>query len=318
MGAQILIEGGENWFEFSKSKTGQLDYIGKWGCDDCDMPQSKRPDVDGYQVIASSTYFSPARFSYLSRGVAVNPKVYVAPDVDVSDKDTLSYLVHAGAMLCAVEDKDSMLCVELLLKRFNVFNKFSQMTQFILSPIAVEVLFTLVYARMESADPKGYPMIFETAKKVLNYDSSKETLEQAFIRYMKKNQMTLTLPLVGTEYAEWGQTVIGDCMCVLNTKLDADDILNSSEKIRNAKRQVFENLEVALQAEPYNVHDRNSIVCSIEDVEAKLLTNPGLVKAGHIRATAAAIIRESKPEKISFKAKLQRVCYDGIVVKIEI
>lgn len=263
MGAQILIEGGENWFEFSKSKTGQLDYVGKWMCKDCDMPRGMKPDVDGYQVIASSTYFSPARFSYLSRGVAVNPKVYVAPGVDVSDKDTLSYLVHAGAMLCAVEDKDSMLCVELLLKRFNVFNKFSQMTQFILSPIAVEVLFTLVYA-------------------------------------------------------EWGQTVIGDCMCVLNTKLDADDILNSSEKIRNAKRQVFENLEVVLQAEPYNVHDRNSIVCNIEDVEAKLLTNPGLVKAGHIRATAAAIIRESKPEKISFKAKLQRVCYDGIVVKVEI
>ena len=81
MSAQILIEGGENWFEFSKSKTGQLDYIGKWVCDDCDMPRKMQPGVD------------------------------------VSDKDTLSYLVHAGALLCAVEDKDSMLCVELLLKQ---------------------------------------------------------------------------------------------------------------------------------------------------------------------------------------------------------
>ena len=29
MKAQILIKCGNNWFEFSKSKTGQLDYEGK-------------------------------------------------------------------------------------------------------------------------------------------------------------------------------------------------------------------------------------------------------------------------------------------------
>ena len=29
MSSQILINCGSNWFEFTKSKTGQLDYIGK-------------------------------------------------------------------------------------------------------------------------------------------------------------------------------------------------------------------------------------------------------------------------------------------------
>lgn len=30
MNAQILIKTANDWFEFTKSKTGQLDYVGKW------------------------------------------------------------------------------------------------------------------------------------------------------------------------------------------------------------------------------------------------------------------------------------------------
>jgi hypothetical protein len=30
MNAQILIKTANDWFEFSKSKTGQLDFVGKW------------------------------------------------------------------------------------------------------------------------------------------------------------------------------------------------------------------------------------------------------------------------------------------------
>ena len=30
MSFQILIKTANDWFEFSKSKTGQLDYVGKW------------------------------------------------------------------------------------------------------------------------------------------------------------------------------------------------------------------------------------------------------------------------------------------------
>ena len=30
MNAQILIKTANDWFEFTKSKTGQLDFVGKW------------------------------------------------------------------------------------------------------------------------------------------------------------------------------------------------------------------------------------------------------------------------------------------------
>jgi len=86
MNAQILIKCGNNWFEFSKSKTGQIDYLGKW-------ENNEFPKVDGYQQIDSSTYFSPSWYVYLQDGVNNCPKVYVAPDVNVSDKDTFPVYV---------------------------------------------------------------------------------------------------------------------------------------------------------------------------------------------------------------------------------
>ncbi len=58
MKAQILIKNGNFWFEFSKSRTGQLDYKGIWNFD-------ALPQVDGYQEIASSTYFTPCWYIFL-------------------------------------------------------------------------------------------------------------------------------------------------------------------------------------------------------------------------------------------------------------
>ena len=52
MNAQILIKTANDWFEFTKSKTGQLDYVGKW-------EKNALPDVKGAQEFISSTYFSP-------------------------------------------------------------------------------------------------------------------------------------------------------------------------------------------------------------------------------------------------------------------
>ena len=42
MNAQILIKTTNDWFEFSKSKTGQLDYVGKW-------EKNALPNVEGAQ-----------------------------------------------------------------------------------------------------------------------------------------------------------------------------------------------------------------------------------------------------------------------------
>ena len=92
MNAQILIKTTNDWFEFTKSKTGQLDYVGKWEKND-------KPRVDDAQEFISSTYFSPAWYVFIQGELNCNPTVYVAPDVDVSDKDLFDYLVHIG--LCA-------------------------------------------------------------------------------------------------------------------------------------------------------------------------------------------------------------------------
>ncbi|MEE1211941.1 MAG: hypothetical protein UHO11_05550 [Treponema sp.] len=53
---------------------------------------------------------------------------------------------------------------------------------------------------MNNIDPDDIPLIFESAKKKLEYDSSHESLDQAFKRYFKMNEVTVTLPLVGTNF----------------------------------------------------------------------------------------------------------------------
>ena len=281
MNFQILIKTASDWFEFTKSKTGQLDYVGKW--EKNDMPR-----VDGAQELISSTFYSPAWYVYIQSAVNCNPVVYVAPEVDVSDKDTFSYLVHIGPVLAAVEAKDSLLAGELYLRRREVFEKFAQLTQFILEPLCVEILFSLCFGRLNNALPDDVSLIFENVKKKLDFDPSRESLEQAFMRYFKKNEVTLTLPLVGTNFYHWDDDIVPDALTKLTDNLSAQDLPEAAEKIRNAKQSFYESLKVSVQAEPYNHADKNSILVCIENVEAKLFGNPGLEKAGHIRAYQGA------------------------------
>ena len=60
---QILINCGKKWFEFSKSRKGQLDYCGK---------------VENYQKLASSAYFSPGYYVFLQDGLNCTPRIYVS------------------------------------------------------------------------------------------------------------------------------------------------------------------------------------------------------------------------------------------------
>ncbi|WP_443976459.1 hypothetical protein [Treponema succinifaciens] len=55
-----------------------------------------------------------------------------------------------------------------------------------------------------------------------------------------------------------------------------------------------------------------------ENIDAKIAGNPGLEKAGYVRAAAAKIIRAAKPEKMSFKAQLMRIDCRNVVLKIEL
>lgn len=307
--AQILIKNGNNWFEFSKSRTGQLDYEGLWQND-------ALPNVENYQEIASSTYFSPSWYIYLQDAVNNNSKVFIAPGTNISDADQFAYITHIGPLLAAVEAKDSLLAGELYLRRKKVFEAFAPLTQYIMEPLSVEILFSLAYGRMNNIDAESVPLIFNAAKKKLDYNSSKETLDQAFMRYFKDNSVTLTLETVGTNHHRWES--YSDVLDNMANNLNSEDLFGAAEKIRKAKHQFFDNLAASVQAEPYNPADKNAISVLLENIDSKITGNPGLEKAGFVRALAAKVIRESKPEKLSFNGKLVRLSDSNIVVQVTI
>lgn len=309
MNEQILIECGSSWFAFSQSKTGQLDYCGKADC-------RELPDLSSWQQIASSTYFTPRWYTYLPDSLLCSPRLYVAPGVDVSDKDTFSFLLHIGAVLAAMEAGDSLLAGELYLRRTFVFEKFAQLVQYILEPRSVEILFSLCYGRLQSVDPDSIPLIFSAARKRLGYKPEKETLDQAFMRYFQEHQVTVTMPVVGMQHHDWEP----DPMVLhnLTNHLDYEDLPAAVSKIRRAKHDLYASLETAVQAEPYNPVDPNAIAVCIEDLDAKIWGNPGLEKAGYIRAMAAKVIREAKEERLSYGSSLARLSGRDIVVKMVI
>ncbi|MCR5252287.1 MAG: hypothetical protein K6C98_01060 [Treponema sp.] len=311
MNAQILIKTANDCFEFTKSKTGQLDFVGKWGKNDL-------PNVEGALKFASSTYYTPSYYVYIKSELNCNPVIYVAPDVDVSDKNLFDYLVHIGPLLAAVEAKDSLLAGELYIRRSEVFELFSQVTEYILEPLSVEILFSICYGRMQEINPEDLELVFDSAIEKLNYDSSRESIDQAFIRYFKKNSAKFTLPLVGTNFYSWERDSVPYELEKLCNNINPEALSTDAEKIRKAKHDFYENLETVVQAEPYNQYDKNSILVSIENPVAKISGNTGLEKAGHIRALASKIIREAKPKKMNYGGKLASLSGGKIVVELEL
>ena len=253
---------------------------------------------------------------FLQDGLNCTPRIYVSPETDISDKDTFDFLLHVGAMLCAVEAKDSLLAGELYLRRKKSFDKFARLTQFIIEPVSAEILFSLLFGRLYNIEENEIPLMLAAAKKKLPCICESETLEQAFMRYFKENKVCLTLPVVGMNYHRWSP--YSDFLDGLAENLRAEDLLVQAEKIRKAKHDFYSSLEVAVQAEPYNPADENAVAVMAESIDTKIAGNPGLEKAGYVRATAAKIIRAAKPEKMSFKAQLLRIDSRNVVVKIEL
>lgn len=310
MERQILIECGDVWFEFTKSKTGQLDFAGK--VEGCVL----KSELGGFQEIAGSAYFSPSYYVYVCDSLNMNPVLWISPDVDVSQTDEFDYLLHVGALLAAVNAGDSLLAGELYLRRRKTFEKFTPLTRYIIEEISVEILFSLCFGRMQNVNPNDIPIVFDSAFERLGFDPSCETLEQAFMRYFKKNTVTVTLPLVGTQFYYWdSEPEILEKLC---DNLSAEDLFGAAKKIRKTKHDFYASLKTTVQAEPYNPHDVNAILVCIENIEAKICGNPGMEKAGHIRALAAKILRESKPKKLAYKSELARISDGQIVVRMEV
>ncbi|MCQ2587762.1 MAG: hypothetical protein MJ174_06575 [Treponema sp.] len=126
----------------------------------------------------------------------------------------------------------------------------------------------------------------------------------------------MTLETVGTSHHSWES--YSEILDNMANNLNSEDLLGAAEKIRKAKHQFFDNLEAAVQAEPYNPVDKNAISVLIENIDSKITGNPGLEKAGFVRALAAKIIRESKPEKLSYNGKIVRLSGRDTVIQVTI
>ena len=318
MCGQIFLEcgssrDGELWFEFSKSKTGQLDFVGKVSPRSIGSGEASEQT---YQKIDSSTYFSPSHYIYIDDRLNVTPHIYISEDTDISDKNTFDYLTHAGALLSALEAKDSLLAGELYLRRRRTFDKFPALTQYMMRDLSAEILFSLCFGRMEKTSPEDISPVFNTAQQKLHFDESRETLEQAFIRYFKDNRAVLTLPVVGTYFHSWEREP--ELLNNLCSQLNPENLLGQIDKIRRAKHDFYASLQLFVQAEPFNSHDKNAIQVCIENTESKLSGNVGLMRAGYVRALAAKVLRSALPQKMRFEAKLMRISEHHLVVQVEI
>ena len=227
---QILINCGKKWFEFSKSRTGQFDYCGK-------VENPSRLNVENYQKLAPSAYFSPGYYVFLQDGLNCTPRIYVSPETDISDKDTFDFLLHVGAMLCAVEAKDSLLAGELYLRRKKSFDKFARLTQFIIEPVSAEILFSLLFGRLYNIEENEISLVLAAAKKKLPCICESETLEQAFVRYFKENKVCLTLPVVGMNYHRWSP--YSDFLDGLAENLRAEKICLTRRKKSESQNTAF-------------------------------------------------------------------------------
>ena len=306
---QILIKGGENWFEFSKSRTGQLDYVGK-------LADGEDVDVADYQKIESSAYFSLGQYLYIQDELNCSPVLFVSSETDISDKDSYEFLLHIGALLCAVEAKNAFLAGMLYWRRQKSFAKCERLAQFIMRPLAAEILFALVYGQFNTISEEDVPLVFDEAKKSLDFNPAKETLEQAFVRYFKAEKRVLTLPVVGTNHHHWSPC--SEMFENLSQNITPHAFETQVKNIYEAKRNSYANLSVAVQAEPYNPADKDAIAVMIENIDAKLAGNSIHEKAGYLRATAAHIIRAAKPEMMAFSARLVQLSEREIVVEIKL
>ena len=303
---QILIEAGKNYYGFSMSETGQLDYQGK-------QEFLKHPDLSDYERIVSSPYFTPCYYTYLDDKLNHKCAVYFK-DADISNPDVISFLTHVGPLLDAVESGDTLLAGELYLRRRDVFNRQSQLTKYILGKAAAGILFSICYGRINNIAPDAIPLVYDAAKKQLSFDPAKESLEQALVRYLADRKENITVQIVGTQHYNWDPCTpyLGN----LANNIKAEDLSSQLEAIRKATHDFYAGLECSVQAEPYNNADKNAIAVFIEDTCSKFAGNCGMKKAGYVRAIGAKLLRDAQPKRMSWGGRLVRIADNSYVVMI--
>lgn len=329
-------------YAFTRSLTGMLDYAGP--VDMGDTPEAdENENCKGYQRVEASNYFSNSWCTFLSRDLQAEISILIPADIQNIDTNHYSFLLHIGAVLLAVEQKDPLLVAELLNRRPYVFSAFTPLVLHIVKPVAAEALFAWVYGRLNGSESfanayrNSTPIstgeedagviLFHAAKDALKPNPAAETPDEMFIRYFRKRkecgeQMEFTIGLVGNNMHKWVDG-IESLEKTVKEALGTGFMLDASA-VANRKQQFMESLAVSMQAETYNPHDHNAIVVNIDDIPSKLKGAGGKSKAGYIRATGAAILRKALPGQLSYKAVLWRVggnpnwIENAVVLKVKV
>ena len=303
----VIIQCGAIFYGFSISQTGTLDY--------CGQLTEKTVDTSDYQELVSSLYFAPARYAFIAKELQDTPKLFIKNGLNEIDADTLSFLTHIGALLQAVHARDSLLAGELYLRRKFIFDKFATLVKHITNPLAVEIVFSLMYATIKNSSTSELSLIYAEAKKVLKCKSTKELTER-FVEYLRTREHEFTVPIVGKHFYNWDEEPeILEKLCYNKIK---ENLGTRENSINDFRTGIYSSLNVAVQAEPYNSHDDNAIAVYIDDIKQKLYGTDVLVKVGHLRATCASMIRSAHPEMLRLKAKLQSIGFGDIVLKITV
>ena len=315
-------------YGFSRSATGILDYV--------DGASAKDEDLSQMQCVDGSAYFTPSWYMFLPKDLQATINVYLPSDVKNLDVGQYSFLLHIGALLLAVDERDGLLVAELLRRRVTVFSSFLPLVLHLIKPVAAEALFAYVYGgfRGDSNFSQIYKanvpiatgetdvsaILLEAAKDALKPNPEKESPEEMFIRYFReKESFDFTIGLVGATNHPW---IAGIEKYESVVKAATAFRFFDDAAVGAKSQEFFESLSTKVQAEPYNPHDHNAISVSIDDLGAKLKGLVSKSKAGYLRATGAAILRKARPNMFAYDSKLWRLGADpsffenSIVVRI--
>lgn len=321
-------DSGKKAWGFTKSRTGQIDFAGSLSVQDL-------AEMKDASVLSASTYWTQSFYAWLPKELRADITVHLSEKDEVLKPELFAFLTHAGALLLAVEAGDGLLAAELLSRRFSVFQSFSELTEYIVRPVAAAALFAWVYGRFSDDSNfenayRGIPvdedvstLLFRAVQDELDPHPDTETPEAMFVRYFKTHEaVPLTLGIVGAHYRNWAVNGL-DYLDSLMEDYIAEDFIAHTTRVRDARDALFSGMATAVQAEPYNPADPNAIAVMFDDLEASVSGMGGKAKAGYLRATGAAIIRKAHPAKYSFPAKLARLGNsqdgrNGVVVKITV
>ena len=305
-------------YGFSRSATGILDFV--------DGASAKDEELSQMQCVDGSAYFTPSWYMFLPKDLQATINVYLPSDVKNLDVGQYSFLLHVGALLLAVDERDGLLVAELLRRRVTVFSSFLPLVLHLIKPVAAEALFAYVYGgfRGDSNFSQIYKanvpiatgetdvsaILLEAAKDALKPNPEKESPEEMFIRYFcEKESFDFTIGLVGATNHPW---IAGIEKYESVVKAAMAFRFFDDAAVGAQSQEFFESLSTKVQAEPYNPHDHNAISVSIDDLGAKLKGLVSKSKAGYLRATGAAILRKARPSLFAYGSNLWRLGADAL------